>query len=110
MNLFSLISIIFEHLFHASYLPLFCVIKEYSGFSGYSEYSASQDMMLSVSSHHVTSVAMTTRQRPLTATSRARDLAVQKSKSQRTTGDTHAQSPDFSYAQLQITQTQSQIS
>ncbi|XP_046695793.1 flocculation protein FLO11-like [Silurus meridionalis] len=53
--------------------------SEYSGFSGYSGYSISQDVMSSVSSQHVTSVAMTTRQRPLTATSRARDLAVQKS-------------------------------
>ncbi|MCI4394347.1 hypothetical protein PGIGA_G00167550 [Pangasianodon gigas] len=59
--------------------------SEYSGFSGYSGYSVSQDVMSSLSRQHVTSVAMTTRQRPLTATSRARDLAVQKSKSQLTT-------------------------
>ncbi|KAB5522407.1 hypothetical protein PHYPO_G00159190 [Pangasianodon hypophthalmus] len=56
--------------------------SEYSGFSAYSGYSVSQDVMSSLSRQHVTSVAMTTRQRPLTATSRARDLAVQKSKSQ----------------------------
>ncbi|MCJ8748540.1 hypothetical protein PDJAM_G00165940 [Pangasius djambal] len=59
--------------------------SEYSGFSGYSGYSVSQDVMSSLARQHVTSVAMTTRQRPLTATSRARDLAVQKSKSQLTT-------------------------
>ncbi|XP_060768356.1 mucin-2-like isoform X3 [Neoarius graeffei] len=48
--------------------------------------SGSQDVMSSLSSQHMTmSVAMTTRQRPLTATSRARDLAVQKSKSKQTT-------------------------
>lgn len=69
----------------------FFVIKEYSGVSGYSGYSVSQDVMSSLSSQHVTSVAMTTRQRPLTATSRARDLVVQKSK---TTGNTHTLSPD----------------
>lgn len=97
--------------FHDFYLPLFCVIEEYSGFSGYSGYSGSQDVMSSLSSQHVTmSVAMTTRQRPLTATSRARDLAVQKSKSQQTTGDTHTQSPDLNRAQLQITETQSHVS
>ncbi|KAK2816272.1 hypothetical protein Q7C36_022543 [Tachysurus vachellii] len=60
-------------------------VQEYSGLSGYSEYSVSQDVMSSLSGQHVTmSVAKTTRQRPLTATSRARELAVQTSKSQLT--------------------------
>ncbi|XP_058239937.1 smoothelin-like isoform X1 [Hemibagrus wyckioides] len=59
--------------------------SEYSGFSEYSGYSVSQDVMSSLSSQHVTmSVAMTTRQSPLTTTSRARELTVQKSKSQLT--------------------------
>ncbi|KAF4072994.1 hypothetical protein AMELA_G00253700 [Ameiurus melas] len=58
--------------------------SEYSGVSGYSGYSVSQDVMYSLSNQHVTSVAMTTRQRPLTAMSRARDLAVQKSKTTET--------------------------
>ncbi|TSL28156.1 Smoothelin-like protein 2 [Bagarius yarrelli] len=57
-----------------------------SEYSGYSGYSVSQDVMSSVSSQNITmSAAMTTRQRSLTATSRAKDLAVQKSKSQLTT-------------------------
>ncbi|XP_053341700.1 smoothelin-like isoform X1 [Clarias gariepinus] len=55
--------------------------SEYSGLSGFSGYSVSQDMMSSLSSQHVISHAMTTRQRSITATSRARDLVVQKSKS-----------------------------
>ncbi|XP_060719603.1 mucin-2-like isoform X2 [Tachysurus vachellii] len=65
--------------------PLSPLGSEYSGLSGYSEYSVSQDVMSSLSGQHVTmSVAKTTRQRPLTATSRARELAVQTSKSQLT--------------------------
>ncbi|XP_036436462.1 mucin-5AC-like isoform X2 [Colossoma macropomum] len=55
--------------------------SEYSGYSGYSGYS-------SVS----TSVGMTPRQRPVTAMSRARDLAVHmRSKSHTTTSDNRAQ-------------------
>ncbi|KAF5903168.1 smoothelin-like protein 2, partial [Clarias magur] len=55
--------------------------SEYTELSGYSGYSVSQDMVTSLSGQHVTSVAMTTRQRSITATSRARNLVVQKSKS-----------------------------
>ncbi|XP_026988646.2 hyphal wall protein 2-like isoform X2 [Tachysurus fulvidraco] len=65
--------------------PLSPLGSEYSGLSGYSEYSVSQDVMSSLSGQHVTmSVANTTRQRPLTATSRAKELSVQTSKSQLT--------------------------
>lgn len=71
------------------FVHIFCFIKEYSGLSGYSEYLVSQDVMSSLSGQHVTmSVAKTTRQRPLTATSRARELSVQTSKSQLTSSET----------------------
>ncbi|XP_072516269.1 uncharacterized protein [Salminus brasiliensis] len=57
--------------------------SEYSGYS-----SVSQEVMSSLTSQHVTSVAMTTRQRPVTAMSRAKDLAVHKrSKTQMTMDD-----------------------
>ncbi|KAI4891794.1 hypothetical protein NFI96_014801 [Prochilodus magdalenae] len=72
--------------------------SEYSGYSGYSSMSSS------IASQHVTSVALTTRQRPVSAMSRARDLAIHKrSKSQMTTSDNQAQSSNTSQSFAQST-------
>ncbi|XP_017558454.1 smoothelin-like isoform X3 [Pygocentrus nattereri] len=65
--------------------------SEYSGYSGYSGYSSVSSL-----------VGLTTRQRPVTAVSRARDLAVHmRSKSQTTTSDNRAQTTTTSQSLAQ---------